>query len=167
MPVDAQVERKVVSRARGNTDEWKAVLLGGRCDDGERPVATGDAECIRAALDGLTNERRQRPIGADDAHPDPAFARMLRQFRALGLSATGRRVDEQHRPPRRIGAPPAAVRQLLIVSVHVRDVAAVLVGLPPLDRGGSTRAGRGSGLAATREKVRATGRSQAKGGANG
>jgi hypothetical protein len=65
--------RKVVSRARRNTDEWKAVLLGGRCDDGERPVATGDAECIRAAYDRLTNERRQCPIGADDAHRDPAF----------------------------------------------------------------------------------------------
>jgi uncharacterized membrane protein len=129
---------------RRNTDEWKAVLLGGRCDDGERPVATGDAECIRAALDGLTNERRQRPIGADDAHLDPAFARMLRQFRAHGLSAAGRRVDEQHRLSRRNGASPATVHQLLIVSVHVRGLAAVFVGLPPFDRirtshGGASR----------------------------
>ena len=120
----------MVSRARRNADEWNAVLLGGRCDDGERPVATGDAECIRAPFDRLTNERRQCPIGADDAHRDPAFARMLRQFRAHSLSAAGRRVDEQHRLSRRIGASPATLHQLLIVSVHVRSLAAVFVGLP-------------------------------------
>ena len=56
VPIDAQVEREVISRAGGNADERQAVCTRSRRDDRERSVASGDAECIRAALHRLANE---------------------------------------------------------------------------------------------------------------
>ena len=47
--VDADVEREVVAGAGGNADERKVVRERGCGHDGERPVAAGGAERVRAA----------------------------------------------------------------------------------------------------------------------
>ena len=51
--VDAEVEREVVAGAGGNADEGKPVRESGCGDDGERPVAAGDAERVRAVRHGV------------------------------------------------------------------------------------------------------------------
>ena len=75
--VDADVEREVVAGAGGDADERKVVRERGRGDDGERPVAAGDAERVRAARDGLVDQRREVVVRAQDDRVDAALARPL------------------------------------------------------------------------------------------
>ena len=61
--IEAEVEREVVAGAGGNADERKSVCECGCCDDGERPVAAGDAERVGAARRGFSRPalRGRRP----------------------------------------------------------------------------------------------------------
>ena len=109
--IDAEVEREVVAGAGGNADERKPVCERGCRDDGERSVAAGDAERVRAARHGLVGQRSQgRLVRLHDDHLDSALARPLGETGALGLAAAGLRVDEQHGPLRRIRGFPAGMR---------------------------------------------------------
>ena len=140
--VDAEVEREVVARARRNAHEREVVRVCSRGDDGERSVAAGHAERIRAARDGLTDESRQSLIGAEDGHLDPAFACAVGESGAHGRPVAGLRVDEQDRPLRRIRRPPAVAHRLL----HDRDLdlgaRRAVSGRSPARCPASTRAGR-------------------------
>ena len=100
--VDAEVEREVVAGAGGNADERKLVRECGCRDDGERSVAAGDAERVRAARHGVVDERCEVVVRAHDDHVDAALARPLGEAGARRLAAAGPRVDEEHGPPRRI-----------------------------------------------------------------
>ena len=75
--VDADVEREVVAGAGGNADERKVVRESGRGHDGERPVAAGGAERVRAARHRVVDERREVVVRAQDDHVDAALARPL------------------------------------------------------------------------------------------
>ena len=89
----------MVAGAGGNADERKPVRERGCGDDGERPVAAGDAERIRAARHGLVDQRCEVVVRAQDDHVDAALARPLGEAGAralpppdLGLTnSTGRR----------------------------------------------------------------------------
>ena len=105
--VDAEVEREVVAGAGGNADERKPVRECGCGDDGERSVAAGGAERVRAARHGLVDERCEVVVRAQDDHVDAELARPLGEAGARRLAATGLRVDEEHGPPRRIRGRPA------------------------------------------------------------
>ena len=104
VPIDAEVEREVVAGAGGDADEGKPVREGGCSDDGERSVAAGDAERVRAARHRLVDQRCEVVVRAQDDHLDAALARPLGEAGARRLAATGLRVDEQHGLPRRIRA---------------------------------------------------------------
>ena len=108
--VDAEVEREVVAGAGGNADERKVVRESGCGHDGERPVAAGDAERVRAARHRLVDERREVVVGAQDDHVDAALARPLGEAGARRLAATRPRVHEEHGPLRRIGGGPGVRR---------------------------------------------------------
>ena len=108
--VDADVEREVVAGAGGNADERKAVRESGCGHDGERPVAAGDAERVRAARHGVVDERCEVVVRAQDDHVDAALARPLGEAGARRLAATGPRVDEEHGPLWRIRGRPGAGR---------------------------------------------------------
>ena len=108
--VDADVEREVVAGAGGNADERKLVRESGCGHDGERPVAAGDAERVRAARHRLVDERCEVVVRAQDDHVDAALARPLGEAGARRLAATGPRVDEEHGPLRRIRAVAAGRR---------------------------------------------------------
>ena len=105
--IEAEVEREVVAGAGGNADERKPVRECGCCDDGERPVAAGDAERVRAARHGVIDQRCEVVVRAQDDHVDAALARPLGEAGARRLAAAGPRVDEEHGPPRRINGVPA------------------------------------------------------------
>ena len=92
----------MVAGAGGNADEREPVRESGCGDDGERPVAAGDAERVRAARHRLVDERREVVVRAQDDHVDAALARPLGEAGARRLAATGPRVDEEHGPLRRI-----------------------------------------------------------------
>ena len=108
--VDAEVEREVVAGAGWNADERKVVRESGCGHDGERPVAAGGAERVRAARDRVVDERCEVVVSAQIDHVDAALARPLGEAGARRLAATGLRVDEQHGPPRPILAVAAGMR---------------------------------------------------------
>ena len=58
--VNAKVEREVVAGAGGNADERKPMRECGCRDDGERPVAAGDAERVRAPRHSLVDQPCKR-----------------------------------------------------------------------------------------------------------
>ena len=100
--IEAEVEREVVAGAGGNADERKSVRECGCSDDGERPVAAGDAERVGAARHCVSDQRCEVVVRAQDDHVDPALARPLGEAGARRLAATGLRVEEEYGPPRRI-----------------------------------------------------------------
>ena len=108
--IDAEVEREVVTGAGGDADERKPVCKGGCSDDGERSVAAGDPEHVRAARHSLVDQRCQVVVSAQNDHLDAALARPLGEAGARRLAATGLRVDEQHGPPRPVRGVPAGMR---------------------------------------------------------
>ena len=75
MSIDTEIERKAVAGAGGNADQRKPVCRCGCGDDGQRAVAAGDAQRIRAAIDRLPDERYEVVVRAQDDHVDPAVAR--------------------------------------------------------------------------------------------
>ena len=100
--VNADVEREVVTGTGGDTDERKLVRERGRGRDGERAVAAGDAERVRAVRHGLVDERREVVAGAQDDHVDAALACPLGEAGARCLAAARPRVDKEHGPLWRI-----------------------------------------------------------------
>ena len=98
--VDADVEREVVAGAGGNADERKVVRESGCGDDGERSVAAGGAERVRAAGDRVFDERCEVVVRAQDDHVDAELARPLGEAGARRLAAAGSRVQEEHGPLR-------------------------------------------------------------------
>ena len=85
--VDAEVEREVVAGAGGNADERKVVRESGCGHDGERPVAAGDAERVRAARHRVVDERCEVVVRAQDDHVDAALACPLGEAGARRLAA--------------------------------------------------------------------------------
>ena len=137
MPLDAEVEREVIAGPGRHARERKPVRQRDRGHDGERSIAAGHSEHVRATSDGFVGELSQVPIRIEDERVDSPLARPFDQARARCFSTAGPRVDEEDRPSRRIGGLPAEPRQ----SRHDR-------------RHGSGGGRRGSGLAATRGRVR-------------
>ena len=96
--VDADVEREMVAGAGGNADEREAVRESGCGHDGERSVAAGDPERVRAVRHGLVDERGSLSPGRRTITSMPrSRARSARPARAalpppdLGLTkSTGR-----------------------------------------------------------------------------
>ena len=85
--VDADVEREVVAGAGGNADERKVVRERGCGHDGERPVAAGGAERVRAPRHRGVDERCEVVVGAQDDHLDAELARPLGEAGARRLAA--------------------------------------------------------------------------------
>jgi hypothetical protein len=79
----------------------------GRGYDRQRPVAAGHPERVRAVRHGSMGQRRQILARGEDDNLDPLFARPFGNPRACGPAIARPRVDEQHRPARRIGGLPA------------------------------------------------------------
>jgi hypothetical protein len=102
--VDADVEREVVAGTGWNADEGKVVRESDCGYDGERPVAAGGAERVRAARHRVVDERCEVVVRAQDDHVDAELERPLGEAGARRLAATGLGVDEQHGPPRPIRA---------------------------------------------------------------
>jgi hypothetical protein len=98
----------VVTGTCGDTDERKLVRERGLGRDGERPVAAGDAERVRPVRNGLVDERPEVVAGTQDDHVDAALECSLGEVGAVCLAAARPRVDEEHRPLRRIHRRPGA-----------------------------------------------------------
>ena len=82
--IDAEVEREVVAGAGGDADERKPVRESGCGHDGERSVAAGDPERVRAVRHGLVDER------CEVCRPD---AGRSRRCRARAPARRGRRAS--------------------------------------------------------------------------
>ena len=108
--INAEVEREVVARARGNADEGKSVRECCCGDNGERPVAAGDAERVRAARHCPVDQGCESLVRTDDDDVDAALEGPLGEPRALGLATAGPRIDEEDGPLRRIRGFPAGAR---------------------------------------------------------
>jgi hypothetical protein len=78
-----------------------------RGHDRLRPVAAGHPEGLRAGRCGFADQRGQVLARGEDGGLDPRVACSIGQPGARRLAVTGRGVDEQHGPARRIGGPPA------------------------------------------------------------
>jgi hypothetical protein len=107
IPIHTDIEREVVARPRGNAHERKRMSARGRRDHRQRPIATGHAEPIRATCDGIGDQGLQPRVRIEDDRLHPSFPRPLDEADAPRLAATRPRIDEQDRPPKRFGRPPA------------------------------------------------------------
>ena len=107
--VDAEVEREVVAGAGGNADERKPVRERGCCDDGERPVAAGDAERVRAARNGVATSAARSSSGRTTITSMPrSRARSARPAR-VALPPPDFGLTNEHGPPWRISGLPAGM----------------------------------------------------------
>ena len=110
----------MVARPRRDTHERQPVRGGCFSHDRQRPVATSHPQRIRAAGHGRTGQRGQALARGQDGRLDPSFACPLGDPGPGRRATTGPRVDEQHRPSRRIGRPPARRRHLPLRRAHGR-----------------------------------------------